>query len=554
LQYDPFPMHRVAGWATPFVLAAALVALGFSVLHQYNVNWDEALGDLFFGQRYLSYFTTFDSRYLRFESDPYPPGHVPDLSSSPFRHDPASFYPVANTLAAGVSAFLSGRLGLLDPFDGFHAANLLLGAVLLVTLHRYLAPRFGAAAATAAVLFLFLSPRVVSDLLTNVKDFGESVFFSLTLLAFAAAYQAGSAAGIVGAGALFGLALGTKGNALFVPVIAALTVMAARRPAPWTGRSRTLGVSCVAALLAGAIVFYASWPYLWEDPVRHIGQNLRYLLMQKLVVREESMAPALTNIVLTTPIPFLAFVLAGMAAIAPRLRERDPPAVWLAAWVAVVVGRLYLPGAINFDGVRHFLELFPALAALAGIGLAWTADRAAAWWSRGGRSFVRIAVFALPLGVTAAELFAVHPFEIAYWNALAGGLGGAQARQRGGAGDYWALSYRLGLEWLNEHAPPRSRLVVPVAPHTVRLVAPSRLRPDIQLLPITDASSPLVAAEEVEALREIAGRRPVYVMFVYRRDWTNALVEYCRAAVAPAAQWRAGGGVVLSIYRLPGTS
>jgi hypothetical protein len=152
----------------------------------------------------------------------------------------------------------------------------------------------------------------------------------------------------------------------------------------------------------------------------------------------------------------------------------------------------------------------------------------------------------------AAELFAVHPFEIAYWNALAGGLGGAQARQRGGAGDYWAVSYRLGLEWLNEHAPPRSRLVVPVAPHTVRLVAPSRLRPDIQLLPITEASSPAIAPEEMEALREIAGRRPVYVMFVYRRDWTNALVEYCRTAVTPAAQWRVGGGVVLSIYRLPG--
>ena len=546
-------MQRVAGWVTPFLLAAALVGFGLSSLGRYNVNWDEALGDLFFGQRYLSYFTTLDPRYLQFEADPYPPGHLPDLSSSPFRDDPASFYPVANTLAAAVSAVLSGRLGLLDPFDGVHAANLLLGAVLVFALHRYLAPRFGAAAATAAVLFLFLCPRVVCDLLTNVKDFGETVFFSLTLLAFVAAYEKGSAAGIVGAGALFGLALGTKGNALFVPVIAGLTVIAARRPPAWAGRSRLLLLVLAGGLILGLAVFFASWPYLWPDPVRNVAKNLRYLVMQKLVVREESMAPVLPNILLTTPIPFLVFALAGAAAVAPRLRERDPAAVLLAAWAGVVLGRLYLPGAINFDGVRHFLELFPALAALAGIGLSWTAARAAAALRDRWRPAARLAVLVLPLAVMAAELIAVHPFEIAYWNALAGGLGGAQARGRGGAGDYWALSYRLGLDWLNEHAPPRSRLVVPVAPHTVRLVAPLRLRPDIQLLPITSASSPAVTPEEMEELHAVAGRgRPVYVMFVHRRDWTNALVEYCRAAVTPAAQWRVGGGVVLSIYRLPG--
>jgi hypothetical protein len=545
-------MQRWRGWVTPFVLAAVLLGLGFSVLHEYNVNWDEALGDLFFGQRYLSYFTTLDARYLRFDADPYPPGHAPDLSSSPFRHDPASFYPVANTLAAALSAVLSGRLGLLDPFDAVHATNLLLGAVLVVALHRYLAPRFGAAAASAAVLFLFLCPRVVCDLLANVKDFGETAFFSLTLLAFAAAYEKGSAAGILGAGALFGLALGTKGNALFVPVIAGLTLIAARRPPPWTGRSRALALSGLGALLLGVAVFFASWPYLWSDPVRHVGQNLRYLLMQKLVVREESMAPPAMNVVLTTPIPFLVFAAAGAALAGARLRQRQTAAVLLAAWTAVVVGRLYLPGAINFDGVRHFLELFPALAALAGMGLSGTADLLARRLDGPWRSAARAAVLALPLGVMAAELAAVHPFEIAYWNALAGGLGGAQARGWGGAGDYWALSYRLGLDWLNEHAPPRARLVVPVAPHTVRLVAPLRLRSDIQLLPLTDASSPAIAPEEIASLKEVAGRRPVYVMFVYRRDWTNALVEYCREEVAPAAQWRVAGGVVLSIYRLPG--
>ena len=216
-------MQRVAGWVTPFLLAAALIGLGLPSLRHYNVNWDEGLGDLFFGQRYLSYFTTLDRRYLQFEADPYPPGHVPDLSSSPFRDDPASFYPVANTLAAAVSAIVSGRLGLLDPFDGFHAANLLFGAVLVFAMQRYLAPRFGAA--TAAVLF-----------------------------------------------------------------------------------------AC--ALVLGLAVFFAAWPYLWSDPVPHIGKNLRYLLMQKLVVGEESSLVAPLR--LRPDIQLLPITDASSPAIAPE--------------------------------------------------------------------------------------------------------------------------------------------------------------------------------------------------------------------------------------------
>ena len=64
-----------------------------------------------------------------------------------------------------------------------------------------------------------------------------------------------------------------------------------------------------------------------------------------------------------------------------------------------------------------------------------------------------------------------HPFQIAYWNVLAGGTAGAYSSGLPQAGDYWGMSYRLGLEWLNDNAPPDSALAVPVVEHAVRLVA-----------------------------------------------------------------------------------
>ena len=83
----------------PYLLAAILVAAGWSVLGQYSVTWDEALGDLFFGERNLSFLTTLDAKYLDFDSNPYPAGHRPDLMRSAFRTLPWEYPPASATLA-----------------------------------------------------------------------------------------------------------------------------------------------------------------------------------------------------------------------------------------------------------------------------------------------------------------------------------------------------------------------------------------------------------------------------------------------------------------------
>ncbi len=299
-------------WPAVLLLVAALWTLGFPALRSYNVSWDEALGDLFFGQRYLSYFTSFDAKYLDFAADPYPPGFVPDLRASPLRVIPWEHYPVASTLGAATSALFARALGWLDPFDGYHAMNLLLGALLVAFFVPFAARACGRAAAVLATALLLTAPRVVSEVMANVKDFPLLVAFTLALVAFHRAWERGSTAGIVASGALWGVALGVKANALFLPPVILLTVLVARPPAAWRGRARAV-------------------------------------------------------------------------ALVPRLRRREGAAVLVAAWIGVVAARLYLPGATNFDGVRHFLELFPPLALLAGLGGAALARLAARPFERGGR-------------------------------------------------------------------------------------------------------------------------------------------------------------------------
>jgi len=524
-------------------MIALLWSFGFPALEQYNVTWDEALGDLFFGERYLSFFTTFDPVYLDFDADPYPPERRPDLGRSPFRIRPWEYYPFANTLAAATSEVLSRWLGWLDPFDGFHAVNLFLGAVLIWVFFRFLADRLGLVAATAAVGFLFTAPRVFCHLMANVKDFPLMVLFTLTAIAFFRAYEAGSARGLVGAGVLWGLTLATKANALFFPAIPAAVVLLGELPAVWRERRGRLAASLAGAGAAGVATMVTVWPYLWADPVGRFLRHLEYIGFRAGYTRPESIAPAFEAVLLTTPPLFLLFCVVGLVPCLRRARGRDRLAVFLLAWIATVLGRFLLPQAVNFDGVRHFLELFPALAALAGLGAGWlgkvlTEDRR--------RRAVLVAAVLLP------SLWAVlvtHPFQIAYWNLFTGGYSGARARDLPQAGDYWGMSYRLGLRWLNENAPEGSLVAVPVVEHAVRLVAPERLRDDLLLLPVTTPFSPRIAPDRLERTRDAARSRPLYVMFVERRDWMNELMADCLTFLEPEVVWELDGEPVLAIYR-----
>ncbi len=544
-------MAFAGGLALLFVLVAA------PLLDQYAVTWDEALGDFFFGQRYLSYFTSLDGRYLDFEADPYPEGHVPDLRASPFRVRPWEYYPFANLSAAATSK-VTTRLGLTDPLDGFHAVNLLFGGALVAALFLFVEGRLGRTAALLAVGSLFTMPRIVCHAMANVKDFPEMVLFSLTLLAFLHAWERVHVPWMLGAGVLCGLALATKANALFLAPIFLLVVVLGGIPTGWTPRLLLLTGGGCAALGLGLPLLL--WPWLWPDPIGRVSQHLSYVSGQVFQVREESLLSPLQALLFTTPPLTLLAVLVGCVPLVGALRARDRLAALLAAWIAVTLGRMYLPGAVNFDGVRHFLELMPAVAIVAAWGGLWLLERAFGAEAQApsptllgveGRRATLAAALVL-VGVVVPSLGATvrtHPHQIAYWNVLVGGTAGAFERGLPQAGDYWGMSYRQGLAWINENAPEGSVLAVPLIEHAVALQAPVRLRPDIGLAHISIPQTPQIPQGAIDMLQGLVAERPVYVMYVVRDDWSNALTELTRTLPAER-EWSVDGAVILRIVRL----
>lgn len=525
--------------AVPYVLAVVLIVIGFTQLNRYNVTWDEALGDFFFGQRYLSYFTSFDRRYLDFAADPYPPGFVPDLRSSEFRFRPWEYWPIANTLAAATSRVLAKGESIVDPFDGFHAFNLLIGAALLIVFYRWLERWTSTMVAVVATAVLFLMPRVVCDLMANIKDFPEMVFFSLALIAFFTAYERASTWGIVASGVVWGLALGTKANAWFAPLVI-LAFIAVRGLGPWREQRVRLVLALLGAVFLGVAILFATWPYLWPAPLTRMIYNFKYLTLRVGRVTVGSAINPWFAIATTTPPIVLILAAIGLPTVFRRGMRREPFAVFLIVWLLIVGARISV--GKNFDGVRHFLEIFPPIAALAGIGTDWVAT-----WA-GHKRWVVATVSAIPIALTALATIASHPFETAYWNVFVGGLSGARARNIPQACDYWAASYRLGLEWIDANVPPRSVLLVPIAGHAVQLVAPLRLRPDITFVPYPRRPA-AVGAERLRRTQFVAARVPVFVMFVPRHDWSTELDADCMLRLKPVHAWMLDRAPVLLIYR-----
>jgi hypothetical protein len=209
----------------------------------------------------------------------------------------------------------------------------------------------------------------------------------------------------------------------------------------------------------------------------------------------------------------------------------------LLVWAGLPIVRTSVPGAVNFDGIRHFIEFVPAAALLAGFGGACLIRVVGPDLWR--RVLAGSGLLALMLWNIGAGLIRYHPYEPLYYNSLVGGLAGAHNTYGfPEATDYWASSYRQGIAWLSANAPKEALLYVPIAPWVVTVPAPIWLRADIRVIP---------RHELVPVLRS---GRAVYVMSITRREWYDAVATYSERRLKPVHQVVVDGLPVMKIYRL----
>lgn len=498
------------------------LSLSVPTVHHYGVTFDEP-EHWTFGDRYLQFYLTFDRKVLDF---------------SGLYWSPVQTWPVGPTLAALSAKVFSERLKLVDQSVGHHLASIILLGILLGSMYLFLAVHADRTIAVLSCVALAMHPRVWGDAHNNSEDIAHLVFYAMAILAFLHGVMTQRARWLLASAVCWGLALGSKINALSLPLVIAPVLI----PAFWDGSLRATSTRRSLAVypLIAFLVLFLAWPYLWENPLERLAHFWSYLLFWGYSGPPSWQASPFFSVLITTPLPTLAFALLGIFVSAwsgaPFGRRAN---LVILAWLLVPITRSSLPYAVNYDVIRRFMEFAPAMAIMAGIGgaslNAWTGQsrwmllRRSAW-------AIKTALFIAFLS-PALAIWRYFPYEGTYYNLLASSLGEAQALTFKDTRDYGSSvysSYREGINWINAHADPGAYLVVPNGRH---------------LIPYYSPRQDLVMASPIWIDELPTGGRPAYLMYALREpyDYNMCLAE---AFLRPEYEIRRDGGVLLRIYTL----
>lgn len=493
---------------------------GILTLPKFGMTWDEGLGNMFFGERYLNYFLSFfNPEYLDFEKKLALGGQQSlSLFESAERFFPYVYPGFFDMLSAGSMYLFSYELGLLNPIDAFHLPTVILAGLFLWILYLFGRGHLGRFAALTAVLFLATFPRFWADMHFNVKDIPETIFFGMTIMAFFKWYSKPNRFWLVLTGFVGGLALGIKTNALFIPIILLAGTFYSDKSSNIISNLKkyikSYWLSYTIMLIVAIFTYIASWPYLYFDTFNRLKLHFAYILSRGLNANS-SHSDGLLQFITTIPEVMLVFLMIGLFSLFLQVKNNNKPIhKVLIFWFIIPLLRVTPPYAFNFDGIRHFMEFVPAAALISGYGASKIAHWAESFKPNYGlilRSGILFLIF-----INTFQIFKTYyPYSHLYYNQIIGGLAGAHKHFLSEEiPDYWGTSYRQGMVWLNQNAPVGSGVYGAVANWILQQSAPVLLRPDISIY----------SREQIEELGNLEdSNQPIYLFFArhYQSDSHN---------------------------------
>jgi hypothetical protein len=340
-----------------------------------------------------------------------------------------------------------------------HMINAIFGWIGIVYTGRLAGRLFGPWCGVLALVLLALSPRFFADSMNNPKDlpFAAMCMVALYYISTASPRWPYISAG-TGLKITIGLALALSvrpGALLYAGYFGVLigTYVLAERNANWR-RLVDTAVRVLAVVVGMLLLGTIFWPWAGGAPLT------RPILALLGVSTYEWEGVVLYNAVeypghglpwhyapwwflISTP----PVVLVGAACSLMLLVRRGSALLTTALWAIAIfpVAAAIVRGSTIYDGVRHFLFIYPILVVLAAAGWTEVHSRAGAHWQR-----VTVTV-AMAIGIISALVFMVrfHPNQGVYFNALVGGTRGAHLRYDM---DYWGNCMLQAVEWAAEYS------------------------------------------------------------------------------------------------------
>ena len=328
-------------------------------------------------------------------------------------------------------------------------------------------------------LFL-LHPRLYAHSFFNSKDIPFLSLFMVALYLLERAFRQGTVAAFLLGGAGVGLLTNIRpmGILLFAGALA-LRACDCVQAADRSARRQVLRTSGL-FVLASAAALYATWPYVWNDTARRLGEAFAYLAeahtlntfpFQGRSISSTAAPPDYvpTWFAITAPPAALLLGVIGAAVILQRGCAR-PRALLrhtrlrfgfllLACLVLPVLAAILL-GTNIYDDWRHMYFLYAPFCLVAVAGLDALRAAARRGWTRGGA----VGAYGLAgAGATAAlaAMISLHPHQHLYFNLLVNRATPEHLRSQYEL-EYWQTSYRQALGFLLARYPAQPIRVRPV--------------------------------------------------------------------------------------------
>lgn len=445
---------------------AALAALALVILVGLSLGSGINADDKFqvdYSQKLVNYYASFGSDTTAL--------NVPDGNM----HLYGGFFEIVTGFANKALGFDSKELAY---HQVRHASSAIMGWVAILCVGLFASLIAGWRAGVIALILMLVSPRFVGDSLMNPKDIPFAAGYIMAIYNMAAVLNRIESPGrwnLAGLAVGLGIALGIRAGGLLSFAIFGmfaglhfLLKNGGMRAFADTAVLKKYALTTIGVAAAGYVFALLFWPYALQSPLKNpfvalskfadLEVHIRVLYEGDNIMSDKTPWHYPVKWMLNT-VPLVALAgFAGSIVMLPRLMKRYNPLWVFAAIFAAVFPVFYIiyKDSVIHDGWRHLTFAYPTLCVAA--ALFWN-ELAELTSAKPATRFI-VPVVLLAGSIGPASFIAMNPkMPYVYFNELTGGTKGAFGRYET---DYWGVSVRQGLEWMEQQG-----ILRPDMPETV---------------------------------------------------------------------------------------
>ena len=337
--------------------------------------------------------------------------------------------------------------------------NIILNSLLFAMLYFLVQGEYGWWVGLLASIFLFSMPRVFFHAHLSALDLVAATMIMGVVLLFWRTRNNSAWWVDIALAVLWGLAVATKVNAVFVFFVLLIWVPIFHRKGVMERRLFVMG-----ALAIGVFLF--SWPWLYHETLARIDEYVRFLTIDHWEIgqwyfNEFYMPPPwhFAFVMTAVVVPFTLFILffVGIGRVVVQKVER-PFGFYLLLNGFVPMLVLAIGQSMVYDNDRLFIGSMPFIAALSAIGFYAIIRFLERWLTGRAQQAVVVVLATLILLPHLWSMVRLYPHLLSYYTEAIGGVAGAV--DMGLEATYWNETYNEVIDYLNENAVPGDTVYV----------------------------------------------------------------------------------------------